>query len=595
MNNVFQIGGQVKGDSFIGRKPLIQSIRKSFVENDKRTAKSFVGLTRIGKTSLVKNSFIDIPKGVICIYEDLNERSNYVEIWQDICLDIQEYLYKNPDQFTLCDVGDFKQLLDDIAKDDCPWIKLSRSVKRVFSQLASCNIKTILILDEFDNASFLFNEGTKHFELFRSVFSDARYNVSAITLSRRNLYTIEGATYQSSTFHNVLDIVPLKGFDDNDMIEYFSVFEREGIHLNESQKARIVYYAGNLPYLLSILGHYIIEVAESGADIDVDKIFLEKCKAINDYYRDCIKHLERDEDLQRIIPFIIGPNVGVTKNDKDELYNLGYFYEIDGKLVAISEYFSLFLSTEKLKINIWDNIIQLEKRLKLLLEENINLVAKHYTVSSDTINGKMVRILEKVEDVTEKDISRYEAYIRSNLRDFNIESTYIDVMSLSDVVKILRDCWNDVFSKFFNLDPYSRWDNKLSKCAVARNPVAHGHEEYLSDLDKQEVDTYCKQVFDILSETFHESVNKAQSSKQQSMLMQENTVDYSLLGQTAKMLIEDISSSGEARGIVNGTYNGIIPKSYLRKIDSNKLINHEIQVVVKSINAGVLSAQPLDK
>ena len=48
MNNIFQIGGQVKGDSFIGRESLIKTNKKNFIECDKRTAKSFVGLTRIG-------------------------------------------------------------------------------------------------------------------------------------------------------------------------------------------------------------------------------------------------------------------------------------------------------------------------------------------------------------------------------------------------------------------------------------------------------------------------------------------------------------------------------------------------------------------
>ena len=533
---------------------------------------------------------------MLCIYEDLNERSNYTEIWQDICLEIQDYLHKHETELKVTkeSLDGLYGLIDNIINNNLVWIKFSRDIKKVFGNLAELNIKTVLILDEFDNASLIFNEGTKHFELFRSIFSDAKFNVSAITLSRRNLYTIEGATYQSSTFHNVLDIVPLKGFDDSDMDEYFNIFSKEGIVLEEKQKARIVYYAGNLPYLLSIMGHYIIEAAESGLPINIDEIFYEKCKAINDYYRDCIKHLERDDDLKRIIPFVIGPNVGVTKSDKDELYNLGYFSEKDGKLIAISEYFSLFLSTEKLQIHLWDNIITLEKKLKLLLESQINLVAKHYGVNEASINLKMLKILEKIEGITDNDIKRYQAFIQSNLRDFNIESTYIDVMSLSDVVKIIKDCWADVFSKFFNFDSYSKWENRLNKCAMARNPVAHGHEEYLSELDKKEVDTYCKQIFDVLGETLKEKTKEAESKKTVQIGKPSNDgIDYSLLGKELTMVVSEALPSGEVKGIISNNYPATILKSYMKNVDPQQLIGQEIRVVVKSINNKIYIVQPV--
>ena len=101
-------------------------------------------------------------------------------------------------------------------------------------------------------------------------------------------------------------------------------FEARGIELDDEQKEKIITTREICLYLLSILGHYIIETADEGKDIDIDSIFLNRCKAITDYYRDCRKHLERDGDLKRLIPFVIGPNVGVTKNDRDELINLGY-------------------------------------------------------------------------------------------------------------------------------------------------------------------------------------------------------------------------------------------------------------------------------
>lgn len=72
-------------------------------------------------------------------------------------------------------------------------------------------------------------------------------------------------------------------------------------------------------------------------------------------------------------------------------------------------------------------------------------------------------------------------------------------MSLGDTFKIIKECWIDIFSKYFNNDNLKEWEYKFSKCVKARNPIDHGHEEYLSGLDKQEIDVICKQIFELLS------------------------------------------------------------------------------------------------
>lgn len=504
MNNVFQIGGKVEGKSFIGRKKQMSYLHKVFLENTERTGKAIVGLTRTGKSSIALNLFRKLPDNILYIYEDLNEWSEYNELWQDICYDVEDYLNKH-NKMMVC----ISENIKIVKSSDIPWIKLNHAVKAIFEKLAIMQIKTIIVLDEFDNASLLFNEGTKHFELFRTIFSGGKYDVSAMTISRRNLHTIEGTTYQSSTFHGVLDIIPLKEFDDDDMREYFQVFDTLEISLEKEQKEEIVYYAGRAPFLLSIIGHYIVEAAEAGDNIDITKIFMDKCKAINDYYRDCIKHLRRDNDLKRIIPFIIGPNVGVTQNDRDELINLGYLREEDDTLVAISAYFVNFLSTNMLQVNIWDNIINLEKKIKLLIESEFSNIVRHYHVGGRNIADIQKNVLRCVEGISDRDIYRYDIFIKNNAKVFNIQSNYLDVISLNDAFKIIKNCWTDIFTKYFNNELYSNWGYKFDKCSRARNPIAHGHEEYLTDLDKNEVDTYCKQMFDILASVY--TINNAPS------------------------------------------------------------------------------------
>lgn len=591
MDNIFKTGGQVSGDSFIGRKKFVSNIRRLFLETKTGVAQSIVGLTRMGKTSAVKNSFLnELPDNVLYVYEDLGEWSNYNELWQDICLNLKDKLDDKG-----IDCRNIEDCLLSMESENIPWIKMIRNVKKIFGYLAESGLKVVLVLDEFDNARELFEE-TRHFELFRTIFSDGRYNVSAITVSRRNLYTIEGSTYQSSTFHGVLDVVPFKGFDDADMEEYFDVFGKNGVSLSEEQKNKIVYYAGNVPYLLSILGHYILNAAASNEDIDIDEIFLSKCKSINDYYRDCIEHLKRDDDLKRIIPFVIGPNVGVTKNDKDELFNLGYFRDVNGNLIVISEYFRDFLSANILQVDIWDNIISLEKALKQLIERELTRVVKHYSAGGTNINEIFKGIMEKTPGIEQDAILRYDKFILNNKKVFNIDSSYLDVMSMNDAVKIIKECWSDIFSAYFKNDLYSEWETKLNKCARARNPVAHGHEEYLSELDKQEVDTYCKQIFDMFADTVKEISPEQDSFMEAARKFTVEIPEVSFIAPTERLVgrvvdmritgIGGASGSGKKnlKGVIDGKYAAFIPKNHLTGvIDLRAKLNHSVRVKIEKI------------
>lgn len=580
MKNIFQIGGQVTGESFIGRKKFVNDFRKDFIENDIRTAKSIIGLTRMGKTSTILKVFENCPQKIIYVYSILKEYSNYNEIWQDICYKIRKQLAE-----LNIDINSIKESFDIVESDDIKWIKMLTAIKNIFSYLSDMELKTVLVLDEFDSAKELFEEKTKHFELFRTVFSDAKFNVSAITISRRNLYTIEGATYQSSTFHGVLDVIPFKGFDEDDMKEYFDVFEKVGISLNNSQKNKIIYYAGNIPFLLSIIGHYIFDSFEADEDIDIDKIFQNKCKSINDYYRDCIKHLERDNELKRIIPFILGPNIGVTHGDKQELFNLGYFREVNGNLIAVSEYFTDFLSVNMLNISIWDEIINLEKKMKQLIELEFTKIVKHYSIGGNDFNEIFLNVLTKTPGIEQGDIAKYKAFLSKTTQEFNnIQCSYLDVISMGDSIKIIKDCWIDIFAEYFNNAKFGDYELKFQRCVRARNPIAHGHEDYLTLNDKNEVNIYCKEIFEVINRNAKnvkiDSENYLDVAKKfMTNLPQNQEIEAKIVN----MKIEKIGKKGNLKGTIilnNKKYEAVIPKNYLQNVKLQEKIGHTVKVKV---------------
>ena len=378
------------------------------------------------------------------------------------------------------------------------------------------------------------------------------------------------------------------------MDEYFRVFEKQGIALNDEQKRQIVYYAGNVPFLLSILGYYIMEMAANGEPVDIHEIFLEKCKAINDYYKDCLRLMEEEGNLQRIIPFVFGPKIGVTRSDRDELFNLGYFREQEDKLIVISEYFMAFLTANQLSVSIWDNVIHVEKLFKQLIERELTTLVKHYQVHGGDLNEVLLSILKSVPAINNGDINRYNAYIANNARDFKLDTSYLEVMSLSDAVEIIMDNWHNIFSRYFDADLKTEWEMKFRKCAWARNPLAHGHEDYMTPPDRKEVDAYCQQITEILAKT----IETVKTDKTPVLKAAEYLPPHPGMVQLQeKMRITKIAGekgTSYLRGVVQNMYCAEIPQEYLQGTDLRNILGKTYRVRLESIKDNHFIAKPVD-
>ena len=85
-------------------------------------------------------------------------------------------------------------------------------------------------------------------------------------------------------------------------------------------------------------------------------------------------------------------------------------------------------------------------------------------------------------------------------------SRLLDVISLKDSIKILKKYWDKSFAKYFNGDTFSRWDNIFSLCIKVRNPLAHGHENYLTETTKFELQEYCRVILNQLSSGENETI-----------------------------------------------------------------------------------------
>lgn len=132
-----------------------------------------------------------------------------------------------------------------------------------------------------------------------------------------------------------------------------------------------------------------------------------------------------------------------------------------------------------------------------------------------------------------KNIAMYDRFIDSTQKKFFKTCTYFDVMSLSDSLKIIANAWG-VFAKYFKDEEYGEWREKFDKCGNARNPVAHGHEEYITDIEKKEIDIYCKDILD--------SISKVPADKQGKIMTEEELVEKSASYSTTNEIMESLNS-----------------------------------------------------
>ncbi|MEE3421832.1 MAG: ATP-binding protein [Succinimonas sp.] len=502
-DNIFVIGGQVKGRSFIGRKALLAEFRKDFLESETRKVVSVVGISRSGKTSFVKNVFDNqVPDNVFYSYQDLSVCKSYFEIWYKVICELADFMEMQdiPEEHAkhqkllmkkIQEISSVREAPD--LSNDIEWCRFNALVITIFKLLARMSIKSILVFDEFDQARHLFTLKTPEFALFRTIFSDGDINVFAITISRRKIQTIEGGVKLSSSVSGVTDMRPFVGFSKNDLEEYYRILRDDyGHECTTSERQEIEYYAGNLPYLMAIIGHNIADaLMEGDSQLNIREIFQDKCKTINEYYDACVKSFETEDYLKKLIPITIGPNIGLTKYDIDDFLNIGLIHVSDERYVCISEYFTEYHLTSKLlEIPLWSEIIEFEKTLKRIILLETPGIIKKYKLAKNTVNDTELEVAFKA-GISYKSM---EPTIK-----FSWQSSVYKVMSITITIKIIKGYWEDFFKKYFNNKSAMEFDTFFSKIIKARNGIAHGHEdECITDSERNEIDIRCREITDLI-------------------------------------------------------------------------------------------------
>lgn len=597
--NIFEVGTEVSGESMIGYRYHLEYLVNAIMNTNGNI--SITGLKRSGKTSLVKEAIRIIEKKsdeYIFIKTDLAKYKCIEDFLRKIVGSLKIITRKHNKIVTNVEIKELFSELDELDPDDFMYREI---IQEIFLNICAEGIKVVLYIDEFDEATKLFKE-TSDFEMLRDWASNGDLRFSLLLVSRRQIYMIEKRNFNNSTFHGVITTYPINGFNEEDIREYCMVLENYGINLSSQKIEKIRYYAGKSPYLWSTFGYELVENMQK--EMCIDDIFNTHLLDIRDHFDAIYHNLSNDQirineelievnSIDKLSAIIFGPKIGITLEDITILKSLGYLDIYNGNYYSVSNYFTRYLYTKysPSKNSLFEAIIKVEKALKGLLNREIIGLAQKYNAIGKKINCIQKKILFGVSEIGEGNIVKYENFIRDNMCFFEKKSTYFDVISLRDTIKIIAASWDELFDKYFNNDSYETWREILEKCGRVRNPVAHGHEDFLTDEEKQLVDVYCKKINDQLcSEKISKIVGEEISEETLIKYVMENLMNCHESENTEDEVFvfvgEKTTSRKNLQGHLSNGEVGSISSSYFFKDDfeAEEFIGREIKVRIKESN-----------
>ena len=284
--NPFQETHQVTSDGYIGRHNDIAYIMNILNRNEKDSSVVISGLTRMGKTSLVKKCFEDAEKSgsliknrIATISITISSHNNFSTFLKALADEISSTLSDNDwidtkINMLFSEAKEAQQAIEDrIYEQD-------KILRRIFKRLNKSGIKLVILLDEFDDASNVFtypNERTSaNFQKFRDYASDALYNITFILTCRTSISKIDKSLPSGSNLSGVFTERVLVGFTNEEREEFFNKIQECGITLTKKQRKDFLWYAGRSPFIFSKLACGILNLDESVSveNISIREVFL---------------------------------------------------------------------------------------------------------------------------------------------------------------------------------------------------------------------------------------------------------------------------------------------------------------------------------
>lgn len=528
------LGTPVHGNRFIGRRNEIKTIETRIINNNLDNV-SIVGLHKVGKTSLAMQTLISqrsilFERNILVVYSQLSNFTNSRDFYLSIIYDIDDQLTED---FQHSRWPEIRRRTLEIITGETSVSVVRDLTKKLFRKINKLlGFHSILVLDEFDSATRVFSrendkdlliqigKGEADFQVLRELGSMSDYNVSLVTLSRRDLAKIEVNSAAPSLFSQIFGVpIHLKMYNSDELNEYWSWLRSAYPLLSTDYRNRAEYTVGGHPFLLDKYNDCCISrnIFDKPQKDDLAVVR----KDANALFSSILHRLDNDNLLKIAIQIVRGPVFEKYEGAIDYLKLYGFIKavptktklrllgSIDGVIegqgvdeisyICFSDYFTKKFAYDYYSaLQYWPLWNETENALRRIIKVYVN---DRFGDNWESEFYNYIQEGSKPEDVTKNasNIQRLKKEREKAVIEFgdNAFTDLIDYTHTSDFFNIfMRNDWEwfrDIFGENFGY-----WCSVFSYLTKIRNAHAHSNSELISEAQQEQAHLYCRKILDII-------------------------------------------------------------------------------------------------
>lgn len=503
--NRFLAGPQVSGDSFFGRRSELDRLGEWMFGAAPCCGLSIVGPHRIGKSSLVAQVLREHAgqENVLVIRMNVGECPDVTAFW---------YMFVEELEAALRQKGIWDESLEKartklecLTNGDKNWyMRMRQPLISILSRTWEHGLRVLWVLDEFDAARWVL-DGRCYFQFIRTLSSELdQRKMTTVLISRSPVAEIEHSADGISSFHGVFPSFTLYGFNDQDMAEFYGALTDYDIFPDGEMKARLEYYCGRIPFLLSMFARELVEDRMQQREVDaarVDEIFARRLRGdIEDFYKTLHNRFQEDRQLEAMLGALFGPMTLAEQRNVSVLEQRGYLCKDGNGYYAMTRDFTVYLETQQTKVPLFETFIRAERRLKEMIRTEFPAMDELRYQAAQPKRDAIRQWTETLEPYRSAGLSGYLDFLEvtyGNCRamsSWRENPSFLDAMSLGAVVSIINSSWDACFSKYFPKEDNSTWKLRLEEFHQTRNPLMHAYGDCIPDKVLDRVVKNCQYI-----------------------------------------------------------------------------------------------------
>ena len=521
-NRFASVGVIMTGDSYVPRKLLEKKLLERTVNYDDYAPVNVVGLQRMGKSSLVYNTFVAkadefYKKNIVVVYISANEFNSANLFFNSMATNVYRVIKKHGN------------INDEIKETYDEYIEQNNSdrLRFFFQSIKDSGKRVVLIIDEFDAVTNFFSSNS--FGVLRQLAYQPETHVAFVFVSRRLFKELEIKCAGASPANNILDCIHVKGFSDEEMQDYFRLNKDSGVDLSEDEQKKLIEITGGQPFWSDLILKAYKEAKENNENTDLETLFNEKIDKIHGEFQHTLDLLEDQGLLNKLYQIVFGPmEPDCEKADIQTLYNYGIIVDKD-KSTVISDKFYDYMKTKEREVNFYPLWHETETGLRKILKSKLE---KQYQKEWEAKILALYRLSkpEGIMKVLDQDFlqkneeepweyngeqyTKKQYFLSDNLdkafkqkkkmlREKEIKEdviiTLLEAM-LTRGLFLLYDFEYDKLNLGKIFGDKDKFVEKSLHLSDARNPYQHNNDELLTDEYKKKTKEYCEALYNSIKE-----------------------------------------------------------------------------------------------